>query len=255
MTRPGSADWKTRAHPELTAGGYTSRDGSVAFYTRVRAVLPEDAVVVDLGAGRGAWAEDAVGFRRRVRDLRDVARTVTGVDVDPVVAQNPMLDHAVLIDGRGGLPLRSASVDAVVSDFTFEHIDPPERLAAELARVVKPGGWVCARTPNRSGYIGVGARLVPNRFHVAALRRLQPDRAAVDVFPTRYKMNTIRDLTRLFSDRDWDSAIHVWQGDPTYSGRSRLLWTVGAFAPRLVPRRLGPMLFVFLQRRPAAADG
>jgi SAM-dependent methyltransferase len=48
-----------------------------------------------------------------------------------------------------------------VSDFTFEHIVDPAQAARELDRVLKHGGWLCARTPNRYGYIALANRFVP----------------------------------------------------------------------------------------------
>jgi hypothetical protein len=44
-------------HPEFAAGCYARDDGTVEFYQRVVAVLPEGATVLDLGAGRGAQFE------------------------------------------------------------------------------------------------------------------------------------------------------------------------------------------------------
>lgn len=48
----------TVAFPEIGAGGYTSRDGTVEFYGRVQALLRPTMHVLDFGAGRGArgWA-------------------------------------------------------------------------------------------------------------------------------------------------------------------------------------------------------
>ena len=62
--------------------------------------------------------------------------------------------------------------------------------------MLRPGGWLAARTPNKWGMIGIGARAVPNDLHTRVLRRLQPDRKAEDVFPVRYQMNTRKDLRR-----------------------------------------------------------
>ena len=69
---------------------------------------------------------------------------------------------------------------------------------AEIERILKPGGWFCARTPNKWGYISLGANLIPNSLHVRFLKFLQPDRQEEDVFPTRYRMNTIAALKTHF---------------------------------------------------------
>src|SRR5690606_34252882 len=108
-------------------------------------------------------------------------------DIDDAIRSNPGLDEALVLEPGAKLPLPPESVDLVVSDATFEHITDPELYMPELDRVLKPGGWICARTPGRWGYIGLGATMVPNRWHVRLLRYLQPHRKEIDVFPTAYK--------------------------------------------------------------------
>ena len=130
-------------YTEVAAGGFTRLDGDVAFFGRVQALLSEllpRAVVVDFGAGRGRASEDPVLYRRTLHDLRGVNRRVIGVDVDPVVLQNPLVDEAHTILPGGPLPFADGSVDVIVSDFTFEHIDTPTSVAREFERILKPGG-------------------------------------------------------------------------------------------------------------------
>ncbi len=218
-------------YPEINAGGYTRVDGKVAFYLRVQELVLqlEEAgggplTIVDFGAGRGAWVDAPIPLHRRLQDLRGPGRTVIGVDIDPVVLENPLVDEARVIPPTGVLPLDDASVDLVYSEFTIEHVDNPDQVVAELHRVVKPGGWVCAVTPNKWGYIAVAARLVPNRLHVRALHKLQPGKAERDTFPTRYRMNTRRDLDRLFGSPRF--SLYAYTHDPEphlYAGSSKVI--------------------------------
>ena len=77
-----------------------------------------------------------------------MAQSVVGVDID-----DDAISHARSRYGDGdrvrfltgscsALPLPSASVDAVVSFETIEHLDAAEqpKMLAEFARVLKPGG-------------------------------------------------------------------------------------------------------------------
>lgn len=144
----GKGGLDARFYRETDAGGFTRLDGTVAFYTRVNALLAPEMVVVDLGAGRGADAGNAgSGYRRRLAMLRGKVARVIGVDVDEAVRENPKLDEAVVYDG-GRIPLPDASADVVVSDWTLEHIPDPALFAAEIHRILKPGGWLAARTPH-----------------------------------------------------------------------------------------------------------
>jgi SAM-dependent methyltransferase len=214
--------------PELAVGGYSRVDGNVAFYGRVQAILCEldlhpPVTVVDFGAGRGLLADDPVPYRRRLQELRAPGRTVIGVDIDPVVKVNPRVDEARVIEGLS-LPIDSESVDIIVSDFTWEHLDDPAAVARELERVLRPGGWICARTPNRWGYIALGARLVPNALHVAALRRFQPTKLPEDTFPTRYRLNTRGAFHRHFPSSRFEVHAFTIDAEPyLYAGRSKLL--------------------------------
>jgi SAM-dependent methyltransferase len=51
-----------------------------------------------------------------------------------------------VVSSRARLPLRDASVDAVVSLAVFEHLPDPFAMAAELHRVLKPGGAIWIET-------------------------------------------------------------------------------------------------------------
>jgi SAM-dependent methyltransferase len=240
---------RRRWYPETGAGGFSRIDGTVEFFSRVQAVLSPEGPVVDLGAGRGKWLDDPCQWRRRLCDLSGDGRLVLGADVDPAVKQNNGVDVAVLLGHNGMLPFRDRSLRTVVADWVFEHIDDPIVTAQELARTVAPGGWVCARTPNRWGYIGVGARLVPNHHHVGFLRRLQPYRDQIDIFPVRYKLNTPQAIRRAFPSEYWRDCTYGFNPDPSYVGRSPGALLLLEAWQRVAPRPAAAILHVFLQRR------
>jgi SAM-dependent methyltransferase len=238
-------------YPEVRAGGFSRVDGTVEFYVRVSALLAglgPEAVVLDYGAGRGAFVADPVEYRRDIRILKGKARNVIGVDVDNAVLRNETVDEAHVVMPGHRLPLADLSVDLIVSDSTLEHVVDPAWTTAELDRVLKPGGWFCARTPNRSGYIGLGARAVPNRLHVSFLRRLQPVKRAEDTFPTAYRLNTPADLKRWFSVSKYDHVVYAADGEPSYVGRSVLAARLSRLAFFLTPPRYRSVLYVFLHK-------
>lgn len=241
----------SRLYPEVRAGGYTRYDGFIEFYTRVNALLTPESRVLDFGAGRGLWAHEPLpSLHKQLRAFHERVAEVVGVDVDPVVLSNTNLASAQVIEPGQPLDFPDDRFDLVLADHVLEHVSEEDAptVAAELLRVVRPGGWFVARTPNKWGMIGLGARAVPNTLHVKVLDRLQPGRKAEDVFPVRYSMNTRKDLRRLFAGH----GVHVYghASEPTYFGRSAAVWRVAAGVDRLTPPRLRPTLMVFVQKAP-----
>ncbi len=104
--------------------------------------------VLDLGSGEG--------FGSAL--LRDVAREVVGIDVDPLTVEHSRLNYA-----GPGLEFRVASAtdlsdfpddsfEAIVAFEVIEHIREQETVLSELARVLAPGGLVIMSTPERREY-------------------------------------------------------------------------------------------------------
>lgn len=239
---------RERLFPEIGAGGFSRVDGTVAFYTRVQAVSEHAGVVIDYGAGRGAWVEDEVPYRRRLHDLRVPGRVVVGIDVDPVVVDNPALDVAHVVAPHEPMPLIDCSADVIVADWVLEHITDPKFVAADLTRVLKPGGWLCARTPNRFGYVALMSRWVPNRLHTRVLARAQPHRHERDIFPTAYRMNTPSALATLFPD--FERIVYRFHPEPAYAGAHEVAYRTMNRLQLLLPARFGATTFAFL-RKPA----
>jgi len=242
-----------RLYPEAQAGGYSRHDGWIEFYLRVNSLVDHDSQVLDFGAGRAYWMVEPVPrTHREVRLLKGKVARVVGTDIDPAVLDNPSLDEALVVPQGEKLPFPDASFDVVIADYVFEHVtkaDAPA-VADEIMRVLRPGGWLAARTPNKWGIIGLGARAVPNSFHTRVLRRLQPGRLAEDVFPTQYAMNTRRALRRLFPASRNNVVVYGHTSEPTYFGNSVTAWRAAATLGHLTPPPLAATLMVFVQKRP-----
>lgn len=239
---------RDRFYPEAQAGGFSRQDGTVEFYARINSLLHPAATVVDLGAGRGAFLDDTVEYRRQLRMLRGKVARVIGLDVDPVVLENPTVDEAHVLRPNDRFPLPDATVDLVVSDFTFEHVSSPEQTSRELERILRPGGWICARTPNKWGYIGTATRAVPNRLHDAVLSRLQPAKPSRDTFPTRYLLNTRNDLRRHFPPTRFLDCTYAADSEPAYFNDSIVGWRVARLLSGVTPAPCRSVLYVFLQK-------
>ncbi|HWA17672.1 MAG TPA: class I SAM-dependent methyltransferase [Devosia sp.] len=236
--------------PERIAGGFTRDDGNIAFYTRVNALLRPDGVVLDFGAGRGRQFDGRdLGYLQHLQKFQGKVARVIGIDVYDGVHEHPFLDESHVVAPGGALPLADQSVDVVVADWVLEHIDDPAQFAAELHRVLRPGGWLCARTVNRWGYVALGATIIPNSLHRRVLKGLVPTGKTEDVFDTRYRLNSIGKLNRYFPPPDWTNCSYVGNSLPRYFGKSLAMLRIFDFIHWLTPPPLRTDLFVFVQRR------
>jgi SAM-dependent methyltransferase len=136
----------TREEGELAAAPVAAarpRDAARPWYTYAARVLPAPGAAgrwFDLGCGRAEFLELAA------------ARGLEGGGLD-VAAGNA---RSCAASGRPGLvadlgrplPFRTASLDGASMIEVIEHIVGAEDLVCELARVIRPGGWLVVTTPN-----------------------------------------------------------------------------------------------------------
>ena len=244
------AQFLTRFYPEVAIGGYSSLDGTVEFYGRINTLLTRDSVVLDFGAGRGAWFEDdPAEYRRNLRLLKGKVRSVIGCDVDAAVSTNRSVDTALIIHPGQVIDVPPGSVDIVILDYVLEHIDDPSWLQREILRILKPGGWVCGRTPSRWSYVALVARLTPNMHHARVLAAAQPMRKVRDVFPTRYRLNTPGAINKVFPPSLFENYTYYYSGEPSYHFNNALMLRTLRLLSWLLPASLHSNLFVFLRRK------
>lgn len=108
--------------------------------------------------------------------LAPIARTVTGVEIDPAsvahAARSYQRDNLAFVRGDArALPLGSASVDVVVSFETLEHLVEHELFLREVKRVLRPGGLLVLSTPDRDVYSPAGSPANP--YHAKELTRAE----------------------------------------------------------------------------------
>jgi SAM-dependent methyltransferase len=255
VNRRARPDPRARYFPESQFGGYSDIDQLVVFYTRVRSLLEPSFTVLDIGCGRGKHAEERTA-RSSLKILNDHCKTVIGIDVNPAARDNPFVDQFHLISANSGWPLPDASVDLAVSDYVLEHVENPDLFFSECHRVIRPGGYLCMRTTNALSYFGVAARVIPNGLHPAIVQQAYVSpRKEEDVFPTRYRCNTVSAVRRALDRHGFQHCVYGYQSDPAHFGFSRALYFLGVVHQRLAPRRIRTAIFVFARRRPGEPAG
>ncbi len=197
-----------RHYPELPA----------VVFNAVRAALeqrlPRGARVLDSGSGPGSW----VLQEQRALDAGRIALLV-GQDV--YRPDSTALDGFVLARSEA-LPFATGSFDLVLAYNVIEHLPDPARAFCEIARVLAPGGVFAFKTPAAQAPLFLLARLLPTRWH----KRLKCGIgvAEEDVFPTRYRANSVGALEHALSAaglrRDW-----LYTVDQTYAYCSQRRWS------------------------------
>jgi len=106
------------------------------------------AVVVDLGCGRG----DSVDVFRAA----DPGGRWVGVDLEGSegLAQRTRADAEVVVFDGVNLPFADGTVDVVFCKQVLEHVERPEPLLADVARVLAPGGVFAGSTSHLEPYHG-----------------------------------------------------------------------------------------------------
>lgn len=248
-----------RFHPELALDHFSQDDCDLTFYSFVRAAYHRREVrdVLDYGAGRNRYAQDfdpAINshYIQDLRDLRFGGARVTAADVDPEVRTHPTSDRQVVLEIDAPLPFEDNSFDLIVSDYVFEHVDKPAFLARELQRIMRPGALLFARTPNKWGYVKLASALVPNRLHTSALRRVSPQRQAHDTFPTRYRLNSLSDVRRHFSDCEVAAVNNSWE--PAYFFGRTWLYHLLQIVHKLLPRAFSTATIFIVKKREATRE-
>jgi SAM-dependent methyltransferase len=156
---------------------------------------------------------------------------VVGVDLDPRVMQNPLLDEGVVADITD-LPFADNSFDLAFSIFVLEHLPDPAKMVRELRRVLRPGGLFLAITPNRYHYVAMISALTPVSFHKWFNKRR--GRAEDDTFPTCYRLNSRRDVRQALVPQFQIEELTMIEVQPNYLTFSTPTFLLGAAYERLV---------------------
>jgi SAM-dependent methyltransferase len=101
-------------------------------------------LVLDLGCGDAA---SAAVFRAVRPDVRWIGLDIVESDLARAVAT----EEVVLYDGEH-IPLVTGSIPLIYSRQVFEHVRYPERVLAEVARVLTPGGIFIGSTSHLEPY-------------------------------------------------------------------------------------------------------
>ena len=190
----------------------------------VSSLLAPDAILLD--AGCGADLPLICQYAPKVA-------FAVGVDLE-APRQVPPPNAVALVGNLEHLPLESESTDVVISRSVFEHLERPERVLAEIQRVLRPNGRLVFTTPNKYYYSCLLVRFIPDWAKAYYFRTVFGD-DAYDYFPVHYRANTRRSLRALAAA----AGLHVERIEavrhfPFYFVFSPLLFRLGILYDYLI---------------------
>jgi SAM-dependent methyltransferase len=209
---------------------FPSTDHPYQIFARtIDARVVPDTTMLDAGCGRTAPL---------LRNYLGRAKRLIGVDVGEFAEVPSGIE--LLRTELSHINLPSNSVDLVVSRSVMEHLAQPEEVYAEIYRLLKPGGRFILLTPNFWDYGSLVARVVPGALHPWIVSTVE-GRAAEDVFPTFYRSNTKRSVTRLLARTGFEQEEFSYLGQyPNYLMFSGTLFLVGTWYEKTL-RRFRPL--------------
>jgi SAM-dependent methyltransferase len=238
---------KITFYPESKFGGFSDIDGIINFYIRVNSLIETSSIVLDLGCGRGALADDKIPLRKNLRILKGKCQKVIGIDVDEFARMNPFIDEFLLIEGNY-FPLPRHHIDIIVCDSVLEHVEDPELFFSECHRVLKPEGYLCLKTGNVFSYPGICAKLIPNKYHTAILKKIQGDRKEGTIFHVFNRCNTIKKIRNMLSKYGFDHYVYGYEAEPSYLYFSKLLYWLGTIHQKYAPMIIKPAIFAYARK-------
>lgn len=213
--------------------GYTG--GTKPFHELCTSRISSGSEILEIGAGPS----------NETTELLSGIGAVTGLDIDPAVLGNEFCTKAQVSDGLR-LPFPDYSFDACVSNWVLEHVERPETHFGEIARVLRPGGVYCFRTPNLYHYVSLGSRFTAHSLHLSLankLRGMAPE--AHDPYPTYYRANTRKRLCELMKRADLKlDVLDIIEPEPSYGRMHAAL-----FYPMMIYERVVNSSALFLDFR------
>lgn len=166
---------------------YSGRPNSV-LESMITGYMSQHSIILDAGCGYDAYM---------ISRFSGKAGKLIGADkiVMPKEAMRPGIDF-IQCD-LSDIPLKTESVDLVISRNVLEHIKDVGSVYDEISRVLKTGGHFIFLVPNLFDYASILSLIIPNRLHKRILLKIDPSRNDKDTFDVYYRSNTARSIRRL----------------------------------------------------------
>jgi SAM-dependent methyltransferase len=181
--------------------------------------------LLDAGCGEGGLT----------RDYQGTARQVVGVDRYLTPIQSTVELARIADADIRTLPFAANSFNLITASWVLEHLEQPQIVFSEFARVLQPGGHLLFITPNAWHYLIWARRLIPNRVSTPVVDKLY-GRGEDYIFPTFYRANTRRDIERFLEPLGFICSQFEYVSDPTYTAFNEVLFRLSVAVEAVLGR-------------------
>ncbi len=153
-----------------------------------------DGILEHLTGPETRWLDAGCGENIAIREFPCALNVGLDIGRHPGAKADPSF-HFLLGD-MGSMPFRDSSFTLVSMNMVAEHIREPEKVFAEIRRILRPGGRLLLHTTNLHSPLILAGKLVPERIRNRLFTGVLGAREE-DVFPAYHRVNTIGRLQRL----------------------------------------------------------
>ena len=198
-------------------------------------LVTESTSWLDVGGGRDVFPENP----RLASQLAKRCKRLVGIDPSENILQNTFVhdrQQSLLEDSQF-----TEKFDLVTARMVVEHVEVPHAFVEAISRHLKPTGIVVIFTVDFVSVISMVSRFTPLWFHHFVKKTLWGT-AEEDTFPVVYKMNSRRQLNKLFCHAGFKELKFMSLDDMSSLGWSSLSLKAGLICQRILKTLRIPFL-------------
>jgi len=188
----------------------------------VKRHLTPKARVLDAGCGRGGVVEL---YAEKVRQM-------VGLDTDLTSLREHRCLEQLLVGSLTTMPFPGGFFDAVLCSWVVEHLEEPDAVFREMARVLNKRGHLLLLTPNAWGYPTSINRLLPAPLRRWLVRTVY-GRQSKGIFPVFYRANSKGRLDAKLYRVGLRNEEFYHIGDPSYIAFNDAFFKLGVLLERV----------------------
>jgi len=187
------------------------------FYRKIKTTLEVyDGEIAPLIDENKALLDAGCGKKSLVAQYSDRVKLSVGMDVVLEAIKKNETRRDYVLGDASRLPFAENTFDIVASQWMVEHIPNPEIVAAEVYRVLKPGGSLVVATNSFYHPMMLFSWVFPARMRDWLKKVLLPSFIEEDTFPTYYRFNGLGRIHKTMTAAGFEKRFAAYTGCPFF---------------------------------------